>query len=291
MNQLTTSPILVIILAILYIVFSIIITKYILSNGKNEKQIIEENKLKAVKAKSFLKKYPEANMKSARKFSLAFGFIFAFATSIYAFSLLGEAQTNCVLPPLLVDSAFVIQIQRPITTEKSKTIKKKVPPPPPTADFKIVTKTNPEPPEIIDPEPIFVPEDKDVIFEPKIEVPIDEPELFVVVEKMPRFKGCEGLTEAEADICTRNKVKEYLYRMEYPQDAYNYDIEGKVDIGFVVNEKGKVVDVEILRSADKVFNNDVLKHLKKMPNFASAGKQRGKKVLVKYHTAIVFKLN
>ena len=112
MNQLTTSPILVIILAILYIVFSIIITKYILSNGKNEKQIIEENKLKAVKAKSFLKKYPEANMKSARKFSLAFGFIFAFATSIYAFSLLGEAIRSFVVAKHIRNNAIPIILMK-----------------------------------------------------------------------------------------------------------------------------------------------------------------------------------
>lgn len=101
-------------------------------------------------------------------------------------------------------------------------------------------------------------------------------EVFYVVEDMPRFPG---------DLPA---MKSYIYsNLEYPENAKKEGIEGSVIVRFMINNKGKVVHSEILRSTYQGFDAPALKVINGMPDW-TPGKQRGKPVNVWYVISIKF---
>ena len=122
-----------------------------------------------------------------------------------------------------------------------------------------------------------------------------EEEIYVTVEKMPAFPGCEvGETEKERKECTETELLKYVYQnITYPTFARENGIEGLVVITFVINEKGEVEGAKWLKDigggcADesvRVINtfNDLDKKWK-------PGMQKGKAVKVRYNLPIRFRL-
>lgn len=295
MNSFITTPSLIILSIVGYVFLSIVITRYMINGGKNEKDIIEKNKINATKKKSFLKKYPEADIQTARNFTLALGFIFAFAGSIFAFSLMGEAEKPIDFGENTLKTSSIIDILPPIRAKKTS-VEKVVPPPPPPL------KKDPNPTIVTTPKKDFVAsktpkaiaiDQPNEIINNNRNVEYVEPELKVTnfAEKMPKFKGCENLDEEAAYHCTMQKIQEFIATIKYPDYAFDNGIEGKVYVSFVVNSKGEIYDLALPGKADKSLNRASLKHLKKMPAFATGGSQGGKNVNVKFNVPIVFKLN
>ena len=104
----------------------------------------------------------------------------------------------------------------------------------------------------------------------------DEEEVFYIVEDMPKFPG------------GKPALKTYIYsNLEYPEKAKNEGMEGEVQVRFLVNEKGEVVNSEVLQSSNKVFKAPALKVIQEMPDW-TPGKQRGKAVKVWYVMSINF---
>jgi len=101
-------------------------------------------------------------------------------------------------------------------------------------------------------------------------------EVFFIVEDMPKFPG------------GKPALKTYIYsNLEYPSKAKQEGKEGEVQVRFLVNEKGKVVNSEVLRSSNPVFEAPALKVVREMPDW-TPGKQRGKAVKVWYVMSINF---
>jgi len=104
----------------------------------------------------------------------------------------------------------------------------------------------------------------------------DDGEVFYVVEDMPGFPG------------GKPALKTYIYsNLEYPEKAKNEGIGGEVVVRFLVNEKGKVVNSEVLRSSNQVLDATALKVVREMPDW-TPGYQRGKAVKVWYVMSINF---
>lgn len=103
-------------------------------------------------------------------------------------------------------------------------------------------------------------------------------EVFMVVEKMPEFPG--GM----------RKMMEFLsYNIKYPEKAHAEGIQGRVMVKFIVNEEGKVVEPEVIKSINELLDEEALRVIKLMPNWIP-GKQRGKEVSVYYTLPITFRL-
>ena len=97
-----------------------------------------------------------------------------------------------------------------------------------------------------------------------------------MVEDMPKFPG--GLPA----------LKTYIYsNLEYPENARSQGIEGEVNVRFLINNKGKAVNGEVLRSTYQGFDAPALKVISEMPDW-TPGKQRGKAVQVWYVMSIKF---
>jgi protein TonB len=101
---------------------------------------------------------------------------------------------------------------------------------------------------------------------------------FIVVEEMPEYPGGQ------------NALLRYVgENINYPSDARNNNIEGKVVLKFVVNTDGSVDRIEILRSIDPSLDEEAIRVVKTLPRFRP-GKQGGVPVPVWFALPVVFKI-
>ena len=99
------------------------------------------------------------------------------------------------------------------------------------------------------------------------------------VEDMPEFPGgVQGLLT----FMSKN--------IQYPANARENNIQGRVLISFVVNEDGHLSDFEISKSANVELDNEAIRMAKSMPNW-KPGSHEGKPVKVRYTVPVNFRLN
>ncbi len=101
---------------------------------------------------------------------------------------------------------------------------------------------------------------------------------FYVLEDKPVFPGGEAAL-----------LKYIAKNTRYPEIAKENGITGRVFVQFVINKKGEVVNVEVIRGVDPYLDAEALRVVKSLPNWAP-GKQRGKPVKVSFQVPINFKL-
>ena len=98
------------------------------------------------------------------------------------------------------------------------------------------------------------------------------------VDKMPEFPG------------GNDSLYKYMTKnFKYPVVAKDNKIQGTVYIGFIINEKGEVSDVEIIKGIGGGCDEEALKIIKNMPDW-TAGKQNGEAVPVYLEMPVNFKL-
>lgn len=102
---------------------------------------------------------------------------------------------------------------------------------------------------------------------------------FASIEKMPEFPG--------GNEAMRTHIGKYF---RYPAEARNSNIEGTIEIGFVVDKEGNVTDPEILKGVGKGCDKEALRVIKTMPRW-EAGEQNGAKVAVYYVLPVVLRIN
>ena len=102
---------------------------------------------------------------------------------------------------------------------------------------------------------------------------------YIKVEKMPTFMG------GDLNVF-RNWVQS---KLQYPKEAMDKSIKGRVICSFVVEKDGSLTDFEVLQSPDKSLGDEAVRVLKTSPKW-EPGEQRGEKVRVKYTVPIVFEI-
>lgn len=102
--------------------------------------------------------------------------------------------------------------------------------------------------------------------------------IYVVVDKMPTFMG--------GDVAN---FRQWIFRnIKFPKEAGMRGAHGNVIVSFVVNAKGKLTDIKILKSPDKSLSDEVLRVLGESPKW-EAGVQSGEKVSVRLTLPVTFK--
>lgn len=223
-------------------------------------------------------------------FSL-FGLLLATILCLTAFTWKGQSHKIIIfeephLPDVLEYEPLIIKPLPP------------PPPPPPPAPPIIVAVPNEEvvtdEPEIVDltvdfTEEIEIPDPdlelqkieenmKEEFLNTEPEVVLDEPEIDIkdFVPEMPQFVGGEVA------------LLKFLYKnINYPQIAKQNGIEGTVFVSFVVNEDGKISDVEILRDIGGTCGDAAKTVIEQMPNW-QPGYQNGQAVKVRMKLPIKF---
>jgi protein TonB len=158
----------------------------------------------------------------------------------------------------------------PITKQEVKP----PPPPPPPPEVIEIVEDDVEIEDEIEIEDTESDEDVEIEIEEE-----DDEEFFMVVENMPEFPGGDlGLMK-------------YIQRnVKYPAIAKEYNITGKVYVSFIVDKKGFVTNVKIVRGVDKNLDAEAMRVVKSLPKY-KPGKQRGKSVRVMFTIPINFTLN
>jgi len=103
-------------------------------------------------------------------------------------------------------------------------------------------------------------------------------EVFMVVEEMPEFPGGEAAM-----------FKFIADNLEYPAEARENNIQGRVTVQFVIDEKGNITDAKVLSSPSSLLSAAALDVVNSMPQW-KPGKQKGKEVSVRYLIPIRFVL-
>jgi protein TonB len=130
--------------------------------------------------------------------------------------------------------------------------------------------------------PLVIP-DWDIDEPTVIEIPVqkekvDEPDFFMVVEKMPEYPG--GI----------DAMYEFIgSKIKYPEMAKDAGIKGKVHLVFMVDKNGDISDLKIERGIGGGCDEEAIRVMKLMPKW-SPGKQRGRAVNVQYRMAINYSL-
>ena len=78
--------------------------------------------------------------------------------------------------------------------------------------------------------------------------------------------------------------------LRYPQIAIDNGVFGKVFVQFVIDQKGNVIDLQVVRSADPLLDNEALRLIKSTSGMWTPGKQREQPVKVRYTFPITFRL-
>jgi len=180
----------------------------------------------------------------------------ALSVCLFEYKTISANHYNISSSLVSLEDEEIIEINKPTT-----------PPPPP-------------PPPPILPEVVEVVKDDEITDKPILivsnEVDIDitievesEPEpiietIFDVVEETPEFIG--GV----------EKLYEYLgNNINYPEQAKDFSIQGKVFVQFVVWKDGSIRDVKVVKGAHKLLDKEALRVITNMPTW-KPGKKRKK---------------
>ena len=97
-------------------------------------------------------------------------------------------------------------------------------------------------------------------------------------EVMPQFPGGD---QAMMKFVSEN--------VQYPEEAKEKEISGRVLVGFIVEKDGSVNEVKVVKGIGGGCDEEAVRVVKAMPKW-KPGKQKGKPVRVHYTLPLTFKL-
>lgn len=226
------------------------------------------------------------------------GLLLAVGLTVLAFGWT-QYEERVDIPEGALDVPDEIEVEPPRTAEP--------PPPPPPPPPPVIEEVPDE--EILEDEEVTF-EDQSISEESVVEAPVVEdappppppppppeptaPEIFKVVEEMPRFPGCEDLPKAERKACADKKMLEFIYKnIKYPAIARENGVEGTAVVQFVVEPDGTISKINAVRDpgaqtgaeAERVVRLMEKEGIKWIP-----GQQRGRPVRVQFNLPVKFRL-
>jgi protein TonB len=126
--------------------------------------------------------------------------------------------------------------------------------------------------------------------------PSGSEKIFLVVEDMPRFPGCEEMegSKSEKKACGNGKMLEFVYdNIVYPEAARKAGIEGTIIVSFIITKKGSTKNPKIMRGIGAECDAEVIRIINLMNEKGIQwipGKQRGNPVDVRFNMPVKFRL-
>lgn len=223
------------------------------------------------------------------------------AVSFASLSLGGPLLYKLFVPEKAVEKEVMVEIALTDLPPPPENPNEPPPPPPPVIELPKVETIKFLPPEVkkdeeVNEPPPTITEIKEAVISNKTEegvkgdetavvveaapapIEVKEEEVFTVVEQQPEFPG--GIAEMMGFI------KKHI---NYPREASNMGIEGKVIVGFEVGKDGKIEKISVLKGIGYGCDEEAIRVVKMMPNW-TAGKMNGRNVKVKMTIPIKFQL-
>lgn len=216
------------------------------------------------------KKTPKADLNNKRSLFFQIGMIASLGLMLTAFNWAQREGGAGDLGQLVIEEP--VEVEVPQTEQKVQP-----PPPPPPPQLEVV-----EDDELVEEDDI---QSTEVNQDTKIDIPViepeegpAEPEIFTIVEEMPSFPGGD---QALLEYMAKNT--------KYPPLARENGLQGIVVVTFVVDEKGNINNVQVLRGIGGGCDEEAIRVVKTMPAW-KPGKQRGMPVRVQYNLPFRFTL-
>lgn len=216
------------------------------------------------------RKKPEADLRKTYTLYLQVGMIVTLLFMNILFNVNLQPKVPDALPQMEQETVKMEEVEQTKQVEK--------PPPPPRPPVPVEVPND----EIIEDE--FIDLDAELDLDAPMDLPPppppadddDEPEIFFIVEKEPSVKSGD--------------IQKELYKiLKYPEMARKAGIEGRVIVQFVVDEKGNVIMLKVVRSVGGGLDEAAVSAIQKLK--FSPGMQRGRPVRVQMTLPVVFKLN
>jgi len=114
-----------------------------------------------------------------------------------------------------------------------------------------------------------------------------DPVPFGLVDYVPVFPGCEDAEDPRA--CFNQQLQRHIRKnFNYPAEAIEQGIEGRVNMLFTIDEKGSITDIK-KRGPHAILENEADRIIRKLPQM-QPGKLQGSVVKVIYSIPITFSL-
>ncbi|MGB0864579.1 MAG: TonB family protein, partial [Saprospiraceae bacterium] len=120
--------------------------------------------------------------------------------------------------------------------------------------------------------------------------------IYTRVNEMPLLMSCMKEAEYDRQHCSNGQILKYIYKsIKYPKVAKENNLEGLVVVTFIIDKKGKIGKIKLLRDIGGQCGAETMRVVKKLANDASmkwkAGVHKGEKVNVRINVPIRFKLS
>ncbi len=220
------------------------------------------------------KKSPKADLDRNKSMFSLIGFVIVLGILLAAF----EYRSNDDVAASLGELGDINIEEEIIPITRAPEVKPPPPPKPKVAEVINIVEDEVEIEEELEIEDTEADEETVVEVVEEEEEEVEEVFQFAVIEDKPEFPGGE------------TALRTYLAKnTKFPRVAVENGIEGRVFVKFVIDKKGKITQVEILRGVDPHLDKEALRVVKSMPDW-KPGKQRGKAVKVAYMVPINFQL-
>lgn len=223
-----------------------------------------------LKPNYYIKREPDANLSNYYHIFLEIGLIL----TLVIFIVLTRIDfTTASAEFYTLQETEVVEMEEIIRTEQLES-----PPPPPRPPVPVTVPND----EIIMDVEIDIGGDLDIggqlALPPPPPRPVgeeedDEEDFFVFVEQMPELKG--GLASLQREV-------------RYPERALRANIQGRVLVQFIVNERGEVEDPFVTRGIGGGCDEEALRVVKTAE--FTPGMQRGRPVRVQYQLPVFFRI-
>ena len=121
-------------------------------------------------------------------------------------------------------------------------------------------------------------------------------EVFKVVERLPRFPGCEDISGSDAvkSACSKEKLLNFIdSNLRYPEQAKAQGLEGTVVVYFMVGIDGSLSQISVASEIGHGFDEEALRLVELMNHMDLKwvpGTQRGKPVEAPFTVPVSFEL-
>jgi beta-lactamase regulating signal transducer with metallopeptidase domain len=114
---------------------------------------------------------------------------------------------------------------------------------------------------------------------------------FIVIDQVPVFPGCEGLSNEEQRKCMSQNISKHVNRNFNTKLAEELNLTGRqrINVIFKIDTEGNIVDVKS-RAPHSDLEAEAIRVIKTLPHFKS-GINNGKKVTVSYSLPIIFQVS
>lgn len=131
----------------------------------------------------------------------------------------------------------------------------------------------------------------DVDYDTGVDTVIENPIILDLVEQVPLFPGCEGLSDnAERRACMSDNISKFVSKKFRTEKGEGLGLTGtsRIFVTFKIDKTGKVVDIKA-RAPHKKLEEEAKRVASLLPDM-TAGKQGGKDVAVLFSLPISFQI-